>query len=69
MFTAQRYGMNPQQFLQQIQQTGQTYNLVADVRRGKALATVICRVSVKDDAGNKVDPEDYFGEEEVEGEE
>ena len=67
MFTAQRYGMNPQQFLQQIQQTGQTYNLVADVRRGKALATAICRVSVKDDAGNTVDPEEYFGEEEVEG--
>ncbi|EPD69292.1 trigger factor [Corynebacterium pyruviciproducens ATCC BAA-1742] len=67
MFTAQRYGMNPQQFLQQIQQTGQTYNLVSDVRRGKALATAICRVSVKDDAGNTVDPEEYFGEEEVEG--
>ncbi|WKD58829.1 trigger factor [Corynebacterium caspium] len=66
LFTAQSYGMDPNQFIQQLSQSGQIANLFADVRRGKALATAICRVSVTDDAGNKVDPAEYFGEEEIE---
>lgn len=64
MFTAQSYGMDPNQFIQQISQAGQIGNLFADVRRGKALATAICRTQVKDDAGNEVDPSEFFGEEE-----
>ena len=63
MFTAQCYGMDPNEFVQQISQSGQIGNLFADVRRGKALAAAICRVKVTDDAGNSVDPEEYFGEE------
>lgn len=63
MFTAQSYGMDPNEFVQQISQSGQIGNLFADVRRGKALAAAICRVKVTDDAGNSVDPEEYFGEE------
>lgn len=66
MFTAQSYGMDPNQFIQQISQAGQIGNLFADVRRGKALAQAICRTEVVDDAGNKVDAAEYFGEEEVE---
>lgn len=66
MFTARNYGMEPQQFVQQLQQTGQFGNLIADVRRGKALAQAICKVSVKDSEGNKVDPAEYFGEDEEE---
>ena len=62
MFTAQSYGMDPNQFIQQIQSNGQIGNLFADVRRGKALAAAICRVNVKDDEGNDVDVEQYFGE-------
>lgn len=62
MFTAQAYGMDPNQFIAQLQQAGQIGNLFADVRRGKALAAAICRVSVEDEAGNKVDPNEYFGE-------
>ncbi|MCQ4617060.1 trigger factor [Corynebacterium sp. CCUG 18816] len=66
LFTAQSYGMDPNQFVAQLQQAGQIGNLFADVRRGKALATAICRVSVKDDKGETVDPNDYFGEVEEE---
>ena len=63
LFTAQSYGMDPNQFVGQLQQSGQIANLFSDVRRGKALAAAICRVSVKDDQGNDVDPSEYFGEE------
>ena len=62
LFTAQSYGMDPNQFVQQLQSNGQIGNLFADVRRGKALAAAICRVEVKDEDGNKVDVDQYFGE-------
>ena len=62
--TARRYGVEPQQFLMQLQQSGQLLNLVSDVRRGKALANAICSVTVKDSDGNDVDPKIYFGDEE-----
>lgn len=64
MFTARSYGMEPGQFMQQLQQANQLPNLFADVRRGKALAMAICNVQVEDTDGNAVDPKDYFGEEE-----
>ena len=69
LFTAQSYGMDPNQFVAQLQQSGQIANLFSDVRRGKALAIAISRTSVKDEAGNDVDPNEYFGEieDEVEG--
>lgn len=66
LFTAQSYGMDPNQFVQQLQSSGQIANLFSDVRRGKALAAAICRVTVKDDEGNSVDPTEYFGEEDEE---
>lgn len=62
LFTAQSYGMDPNQFVGQLQQSGQIANLFSDVRRGKALAAAISRTSVTDDAGNAVDPNEYFGE-------
>jgi trigger factor len=52
---AQRYGMQPQEFADQIVQAGSIAALVADVRRNKALATVLESASVTDTAGNKVD--------------
>ena len=63
LFTASSYGMDPTQFIQQIQSNGQIGNLFADVRRGKALAASICRVEAKDEDGNIIDVEQYFGEE------
>lgn len=61
MFQAQRYGMDPNQFVQQIQGAGQLGSLFADVRRSKALADVIEKVSVKDTEGNVVDTSEFFG--------
>jgi len=52
---AQRYGMQPQEFADQIVQAGNIAALVADVRRNKALATVLESASVTDTSGNKVD--------------
>ena len=68
LFTAQSYGMDPNQFVMELQQSGQIANLFSDVRRGKALAVAIARTSVTDDEGNTVDPNEYFGDIEDEGE-
>ena len=54
--------MDPNQFIMQLQQSGQVANLYADVRRGKALAAAIARTTVKDEDGNTIDPNEYFGE-------
>ena len=62
LFTAQSYGMDPNQFIMQLQQSGQVANLYADVRRGKALAAAIARTTVTDEDGNTIDPNEYFGE-------
>ncbi|MFD8880810.1 trigger factor [Corynebacterium xerosis] len=65
LFTAQSYGMDPNQFIQQIQQSGQLGNLFADVRRGKALAVSILKATVKDIDGNDIDVAEFFGEAEA----
>jgi trigger factor len=52
---AQRYSMGPQEFADQIVQAGNIGALVADVRRNKALATVLESATVLDTSGNKVD--------------
>lgn len=67
LFTAQSYGMDPYTFVQQLNQSGQMANLYADVRRGKALAAAICRTSAKDENGKDVDPKEFFGEEDEQG--
>lgn len=52
---AQRYGVSPQEFAQQMTQGGNLPALVADVRRNKALALVLERATVTDASGNPVD--------------
>jgi trigger factor len=52
---AQRYGMAPQEFADQIVQAGNVTALVADVRRNKALATVLESATISDESGNAVD--------------
>jgi trigger factor len=52
---SQRYGMQPQEFADQIVQAGNIAALVADVRRNKALATVLESATVTDASGNRVD--------------
>lgn len=55
MMTAQQYGMNPQEFAQQIDQAGQVSSMVAEVGRRKALAAVLEAATVTDTEGNVVD--------------
>ncbi|WP_063001070.1 trigger factor [Nocardia mikamii] len=62
LFQSQRYGMAPEQFIQQIQQAGQLGAIFADVRRGKALAGVVIKAKVTDTDGNTVDTAEMFGE-------
>ncbi|MGN5239653.1 MULTISPECIES: trigger factor [unclassified Rhodococcus (in: high G+C Gram-positive bacteria)] len=60
-FQAQRYGIPPEQFIQQISQANQLGAIFADVRRGKALGTVVDRVEVTDTTGATVDTSELFG--------
>lgn len=61
IFSAQRYGMAPQEFVNQLQQAGQIGAVYADARRGKALASIVGEVAVTDDTGATVDTEEFFG--------
>jgi len=59
--TAQQYGMDPQQFITMVDQSGQVAALVADVARSKAAAHALREVTIKDTAGNDVDLTDFIG--------
>ncbi|MEV6275051.1 trigger factor [Nocardia sp. NPDC051832] len=61
LFQSQRYGLSPEQFIQQVQQAGQLGAIFADVRRGKALAGIVGQVKVTDSNGNAVDTAEMFG--------
>ncbi|MYR05975.1 trigger factor [Gordonia sp. SID5947] len=61
LFQAQRYGMQPQEFIQQLQNAGQVGAVYADVRRGKALAGIVSDVTVTDSKGAAVDTDEFFG--------
>jgi trigger factor len=54
---SQRYGMGPEQFAQELQKAGQISQVVAEVTRAKALASVLGRVSVVDKSGQVIDLE------------
>ena len=57
MQEAQRYNMAPDQFADQLVQSGQVQGAVSEVRRAKALAHVLESVNVFDKSGNKIDLE------------
>jgi trigger factor len=61
VFQAQQYGMAPEEFVQRIQEAGQLGAIYADVRRSKALITVVRAATVTDEAGNPVDLSDLLG--------
>ena len=65
LFQSQRYGMQPAEFIQQIQQAGQLPALFQEVRRGKGLADVVLEVTVKDADGNAVDTKALFDREDA----
>jgi trigger factor len=53
---AQRAGVAPDQYAQQVVQAGQLAGLVSEVRRGKALATVMEAAAITDSAGREGRP-------------
>ena len=53
--TAARYGMSPDQFVQQVVQAGQVPMLVSEVVRGKALALVLDKARITDESGREID--------------
>jgi trigger factor len=57
--TASQYGMDPNQFAQIIDQSGQVPMMVSEVRRRKALAVVLGQATVTDTEGNAVDLSDF----------
>ena len=61
LMQSQRYGIAPQEFIQQLQNANQIGALYADVRRNKALAEVIGDVTVTDTNGETIDTKAFFG--------
>ncbi|HEX6872500.1 MAG TPA: trigger factor, partial [Micromonosporaceae bacterium] len=61
---AQRAGMAPQQYYDQLVRSGAAAAVYGDVRRGKALSTVLERVTIKDTAGTTLSLDDLRGEDE-----
>jgi trigger factor len=59
---AQQAGVSPDQFAQQVVQAGNLGLLMAEVRRGKALATVMQAATVADASGSPVDLEALRGD-------
>jgi trigger factor len=60
VFQSQRYGMQPAEFIQQVQAAGQLPALFQEVRRGKGLANVVQAVKVVDTDGNTVNTKALF---------
>lgn len=57
--SASQYGMDPNQFAQMLDSSGQVNMIVGEVRRRKALAAVLGKAAVKDTAGVAVDLTDF----------
>jgi trigger factor len=55
MVQAERYGVDPQEFVQRMSESGGLTSLVAEVRRNKALATAMEAATVTDESGRPVD--------------
>ena len=66
MHRAQRAGMAPQQYYDQLVRSGAAAAVFGDVRRGKALASVMERIKIKDSAGNRVTLDALRAEDEAE---
>ena len=55
VYQAQRRGVSPNEYAQQAHESGELGSIYADVRRGKALATVVRQATVTDGSGNAID--------------
>jgi trigger factor len=58
---AQRVGMPPQQYYDQLMRSGTAAAVFGDVRRGKALTMVMEQVTITDAAGNRLSLDDLRG--------
>jgi trigger factor len=61
LYQAQRFGVSPDEYVRRAQESGQLSAIFADVRRGKALASVVRRATVTDSSGAEVDLDELFG--------
>lgn len=59
---AQRAGVQPQQYYDQLVRSGTAGAVFGDVRRGKALAVVMERVKIRDAAGNELSLDELRGD-------
>jgi trigger factor len=64
---AQRVGMPPQAYYDQLVQSGVAASVYGDVRRGKALAQIMETVIMRDSEGNVLTLDDLRGEDDHEG--
>lgn len=60
---SRQYGMDPNQFIQSLDQGGQIPAMVGEVARSKSLAVALRQIEVKDSAGNVVDLTEFIGSE------
>lgn len=58
---SRQYGMNPNEFISQIDQSGQMPGFVAEVARNKSVVVALRQVSVVDSDGNEVDLSAHIG--------
>ena len=65
LFNAQRFGMSPDEYFRRLQEANQLGSVIADVRRGKALAAAVDQATITDASGNVLDVKALFGIEEV----
>ncbi|WP_454044293.1 trigger factor [Cellulosimicrobium sp. Marseille-Q8652] len=61
---SRQYGMDPNQFIQSLDQGGQIPAMVGEVARSKSLAVALRQIEVKDSAGNVVDLTEFIGSDE-----
>ncbi|RCW45093.1 trigger factor [Halopolyspora algeriensis] len=69
IYQAQQSGISPDQYVQQLQQNNQLGAIYADIRRSKALFSVVRQATVTDPEGNALDMDELFGTQEEDAEE
>ncbi|WP_019855092.1 trigger factor [Actinopolyspora mortivallis] len=69
IYQAQQSGISPDQFIQQVQQSGQLGRIYSDIRRSKALFSVVRQATVTDSEGNTLDMDELLGTQQEEDQE
>ncbi len=61
VMTSRQYGIEPQQLFAYLQENNQLPAMLADVRRGLAIAAAVEAATVTDTDGNTIDTSEFFG--------